>query len=162
MTLIEQLKQIPDSRHCRGLKHPLWMILMLSLFGFLCGYQGYRPLADFCLSAASRRIAPTSRVARDSNAAFILHVSPHIFADSAPRLAEWIQSMVCRNLTGNRGGAVVNRWQKYSVYEQWRQHQRSGLYQFSLSVCPKFGSPASGTDAKSSHERNPCCPSVDS
>lgn len=49
MTLIDQLKQIPDPRHRRGRKHPLWMILMLSVLGFLCGYRGYRPLADFCI-----------------------------------------------------------------------------------------------------------------
>ncbi len=49
MTLITQLKQIPDLRHIRGRRHPLWMILLLSLLGFLCGYSGYRPLADFCL-----------------------------------------------------------------------------------------------------------------
>lgn len=48
MTLIDQLKQIPDPRQCKGRKHPLWMILILSLLGFLCGYRGYRPLADFC------------------------------------------------------------------------------------------------------------------
>jgi predicted transposase YbfD/YdcC len=48
MTLIDQLKQIPDPRHSRGQRHPLWMILLLSLLGFLCGYGGYRPLADFC------------------------------------------------------------------------------------------------------------------
>ena len=54
MSLIEQLKQIPDHRHRRGLKHPLWMILMLSLLGFLCGYVGYRPLEDFCLEHAAR------------------------------------------------------------------------------------------------------------
>ncbi|WP_008309409.1 transposase family protein [Leptolyngbya sp. PCC 6406] len=47
MTLIEQLKQIPDHRHLRGRRHPLWMLLILSLLGFLCGYRGYRPLADF-------------------------------------------------------------------------------------------------------------------
>jgi len=47
MILIEQLKQIPDPRHIRGRRHPLWMLLILSLLGFLCGYRGYRPLADF-------------------------------------------------------------------------------------------------------------------
>jgi len=48
MTLIEQLKQIPDPRKIKGRRHPLWMILFFSLLGFLCGYAGYRPLADFC------------------------------------------------------------------------------------------------------------------
>jgi DDE_Tnp_1-associated len=46
MLLIEQLKQIPDHRNIRG-KNDLWFILMLSLMGSLCGYIGYRPLADF-------------------------------------------------------------------------------------------------------------------
>ena len=48
MSLITQLKQIPDLRHLRGRRHELWIILFLSLLGFLCGYQGYRPLASFC------------------------------------------------------------------------------------------------------------------
>ncbi|WP_008311218.1 hypothetical protein [Leptolyngbya sp. PCC 6406] len=33
MPLIEQLKQIPDHRHLRGRRHPLWMLLILSLQG---------------------------------------------------------------------------------------------------------------------------------
>ena len=53
MTLIEQLKQIPDPRQIKGRRHPLWMILFLSLLGFLCGYSGYRPLADFCRQHSS-------------------------------------------------------------------------------------------------------------
>ncbi len=51
MALISQLKQIPDPRNIRNIKgrrHPLWMILFLSLMGFLCGYPGYRCLANFC------------------------------------------------------------------------------------------------------------------
>lgn len=47
MLLIEQLKQIPDHRHAKGKKYSLWVILLLSLMGSLCGYIGYRPLADF-------------------------------------------------------------------------------------------------------------------
>jgi hypothetical protein len=47
MILTEQLKQIPDHRHIRGRRHPLWMRLILRLLGFLGGYRGYRPLADF-------------------------------------------------------------------------------------------------------------------
>lgn len=53
MNLIEQLKQIPDPRRLKGRRHPLWLILILSLLGFLCGYQGYRPLADFCRNHAA-------------------------------------------------------------------------------------------------------------
>jgi hypothetical protein len=50
---MNQLKQIPDFRHLRGRRHPLWMILLLTLLGFLCGYRGYRPLADFCIQHES-------------------------------------------------------------------------------------------------------------
>jgi hypothetical protein len=31
MTLIKQLKTIPDPRHRKGRKHPLWLILFLSI-----------------------------------------------------------------------------------------------------------------------------------
>ena len=47
MILIEQLKQIPDHRDIKGKKYSLWVILFMSLMGSLCGYIGYRPLADF-------------------------------------------------------------------------------------------------------------------
>lgn len=45
--LIEHLKQIPDYRKSKGKRHSLWLVLMLILLGTLCGYRGYRPLADF-------------------------------------------------------------------------------------------------------------------
>jgi predicted transposase YbfD/YdcC len=47
MILIEQLKQIPDHRDIKGKKYSLWVVLFMSLMGSLCGYIGYRPLADF-------------------------------------------------------------------------------------------------------------------
>lgn len=47
MTLITQLKTISDPRSPKGRRHPLWLVLFLSLLGSLCGYRGYRPLADF-------------------------------------------------------------------------------------------------------------------
>lgn len=47
MLLIEQLKQIPDHRDIKGQKYLLWVVLFMSLMGSLCGYIGYRPLADF-------------------------------------------------------------------------------------------------------------------
>jgi predicted transposase YbfD/YdcC len=48
MSLIEQLKQIPDPRSGHGKRYPLWWLLWIMLVGNLCGYRGYRPLADFC------------------------------------------------------------------------------------------------------------------
>jgi len=47
MSLIAQLKTIPDPRNKKGQRHPLWLILFLALHGSLCGYWGYRPLAAF-------------------------------------------------------------------------------------------------------------------
>jgi predicted transposase YbfD/YdcC len=47
MLLTEQLKQIPDHRKAKGKKYSLWVILLMSIMGSLCGYMGYRPLADF-------------------------------------------------------------------------------------------------------------------
>jgi len=47
MTLIAQLKTIPDPRGKRGQRHPLWLVLFLALLGSLCGYWGYRPLEAF-------------------------------------------------------------------------------------------------------------------
>lgn len=49
MTLIEQLKTIPDPRGKNGQRHPLWLVLFIALLGSLCGYWGYRPLAQFCV-----------------------------------------------------------------------------------------------------------------
>jgi len=45
--VLEDLKQIPDYRKGKGKRHALWLVLMLVLLGNLCGYRGYRPLADF-------------------------------------------------------------------------------------------------------------------
>lgn len=47
MTLISLLKTLSDPRSPKGRRHPLWLVLFLSLLGCLCGYWGYRPLADF-------------------------------------------------------------------------------------------------------------------
>jgi hypothetical protein len=47
LNLIEHLKQIPDYRKGKGKRHALWLVMMLVLLGTLCGYRGYRPLADF-------------------------------------------------------------------------------------------------------------------
>ena len=47
MLLTEQLKQIPDHRKAKGKKYSLWVVLAMSLMGSLCGFIGYRPLADF-------------------------------------------------------------------------------------------------------------------
>lgn len=47
LDLIESLQQIRDYRKDKGKRHALWLVLLLILLGTLCGYRGYRPLADF-------------------------------------------------------------------------------------------------------------------
>lgn len=47
MNLIEQLQQIPDYRNIKGLRHELWLVVLLILLGAITGYWGYRPLEDF-------------------------------------------------------------------------------------------------------------------
>ncbi|MEG4331960.1 ISAs1 family transposase, partial [Microcoleus sp. AT9_A2] len=47
MNLIEAIKSVPDHRHPRGIRHPLWLILMIILLGSCTGYWGYKPLAEF-------------------------------------------------------------------------------------------------------------------
>lgn len=47
LNLIEHLQQIPDYRKAKGKRHDLWLVMILVLLGALCGYHGYRPVADF-------------------------------------------------------------------------------------------------------------------
>lgn len=47
MNLIEVLKQVPDHRHARGKRHPLWVLLVMMVMGNLAGYHGNRPLERF-------------------------------------------------------------------------------------------------------------------
>lgn len=47
MNLIEALQSVPDYRHARGKRHPLWIILVFIVMGNLAGYRGNRPLAEF-------------------------------------------------------------------------------------------------------------------
>jgi predicted transposase YbfD/YdcC len=48
MLLLEQLKQIQDHRGAKGRRYPLWLLMILILIAKLCGYDGYRDIADFC------------------------------------------------------------------------------------------------------------------
>jgi hypothetical protein len=47
LNLVDQLKQIPDYRKSKGKRHELWVVMLAVLLGSLCGYRGYRLLADF-------------------------------------------------------------------------------------------------------------------
>ena len=48
MTLIEYLETVRDPRENRGQRYALSQLLFIALLGSLCGYYGYRPLAQFC------------------------------------------------------------------------------------------------------------------
>ena len=49
-TLISFLKKVNDPRHPSGKRHPLWLILLLVIFGVMLGYLGYRDLEAFAKS----------------------------------------------------------------------------------------------------------------
>ena len=46
-SLIDYLKQIPDHRDPHGLRHPLWLVLLIIIMGMISGYWGYRQLGRF-------------------------------------------------------------------------------------------------------------------
>ena len=46
-SLIDYLKQIPDCRSPHGLRHPLWLVLLIIIMGIMSGYWGYRQLGRF-------------------------------------------------------------------------------------------------------------------
>ena len=46
-SLIDYLKQIPDHRDSHGLRHPLWLVLLIIIMGMMSGYWGYRQLGRF-------------------------------------------------------------------------------------------------------------------
>ncbi|WP_366511388.1 transposase family protein [Moorena sp. SIO4A1] len=46
-SLIDYLKEIPDHRSPHGLRHPLWLVLLIIIMGMMSGYWGYRQLGRF-------------------------------------------------------------------------------------------------------------------
>ncbi len=59
-SLIDYLKQIPDHRAPHGLRHPLWLVLLLIVMGMMSGYYGYRQLGRFVERQFRLRRATTS------------------------------------------------------------------------------------------------------
>lgn len=49
LTLIESLKQVEDFREPKGIRHPLWLVLLLVIMAYMSGYVGYRASSDFVL-----------------------------------------------------------------------------------------------------------------
>ena len=46
-SLINYLKQIPDFRHPSGRRHPLWLVLLITILGIMSGNIGYRSIERF-------------------------------------------------------------------------------------------------------------------
>ena len=46
-SLIDYLKLIPDCLAPHGLRHPLWLVLLIIIMGMMSGYWGYRQLGRF-------------------------------------------------------------------------------------------------------------------
>ncbi|NET39868.1 MAG: transposase family protein, partial [Cyanothece sp. SIO1E1] len=47
VSLIEELKRLPDFRAAKGRRYDLWLILLLIVMGTMSGCQGYAALEDF-------------------------------------------------------------------------------------------------------------------
>jgi len=47
LTLIDYLKQVKDFREPKGIRHPLWLVLLLVIMGTMSGHLGYRACGDF-------------------------------------------------------------------------------------------------------------------
>ena len=45
--LLTLLETAEDFRHLRGLRYPLWLLLLLLITGAMCGYWGARPMETF-------------------------------------------------------------------------------------------------------------------
>lgn len=56
MNLVEAIQAVPDHRSPRGIRHQLWIILIVILLGSCTGYWGYKPLADFTKNHRARLI----------------------------------------------------------------------------------------------------------
>ncbi|WP_081431313.1 transposase family protein [Moorena bouillonii] len=44
---MDYLKEIPLHRSPHGLRHPLWLVLLIIIMGMMSGYWGYRQLGRF-------------------------------------------------------------------------------------------------------------------
>jgi len=47
LSLIDSLKQVKDFREPKGIRHPLWLVLLLVIMAYMSGYVGYRASSDF-------------------------------------------------------------------------------------------------------------------
>jgi len=47
LTLIDHLKQVTDFRELKGIRHPLWLVLLLVIMATMSGHVGYRACGDF-------------------------------------------------------------------------------------------------------------------
>lgn len=56
MDLIKSIQAVPDYRNARGIRHKLWLIIVIILLGSCTGYWGYKPLAEFTRNHRSHLI----------------------------------------------------------------------------------------------------------
>ncbi len=49
-SLIEALKKVKEFRQAQGKRHPLWIVLLIIIFGIMQGYTEYRALGYFAKS----------------------------------------------------------------------------------------------------------------
>ena len=46
-TLIEKLKKVKDYRKAQGIRHPIWVVLLIVILGLMSRNLGYREIENF-------------------------------------------------------------------------------------------------------------------
>ncbi|NEQ42542.1 MAG: ISAs1 family transposase [Leptolyngbya sp. SIOISBB] len=92
MNLIEALQTVPDYRHARGKRHPLWIILVFIVMGNLAGYRGNRPLEEFAQRYGSE-VADLLQIDLDAVPSFSTFRRAHIGLDFAALSDAFVQWM---------------------------------------------------------------------
>jgi len=92
MSLLELLKSVPDFRAKRGIRHPLWLVLLCIIMGAMMGYWGYRPLAEFVEdygSALRKALHLSDEVALPSYSTFRRVMNGLDFEALSQRFNDW-------------------------------------------------------------------------
>lgn len=96
MSLIEALQRVPDYRHAKGKRYPLWIVLVFIIMGNLAGYQGNRPLQEFARRYGAE-MAQLLNIELDAVPSFSTFRRVHIGVDFmafSRVFAEWMQPYI--------------------------------------------------------------------
>lgn len=96
VSLIEQLKTVPDFRAARGRRYPLWVVLLLIILGIMSQCQGYSALEGFARrhKAALIEALGLSRTRLPSDSTFRLIVQQLDYDALLSAFNHWAQQYI--------------------------------------------------------------------